>query len=120
MKNKKNEFEERLLSNASLDELIKIKMDQELSKEIEASQKKVKKQIIKNIKDVPKDKIFSKETVYKIFNRKTRSESYINGIQAESLIGLQNSVRENIRKGLMDAFSTDSALIRFEYCKTDE
>jgi len=52
--------------------------------------------------------------VYKYFNRNTKCESFINGIQAEALIGLQNNIREKMLKGELNAFTTDDAYIKFD------
>lgn len=109
-----NEIEQRLLSQASLDELIKIKMEEELKAELEKAKEKPKKKIITDISKVPVELIFSKEAVYKLFNRENKTETFINGIQAESMLGLQNNIREKIKSGQMDAFSTDKAYVKFE------
>lgn len=106
--------EQKLLSHASLDELIKMKMEEELKAEFEKAKQKPQKQTITDISKVPTELIFSKKAVYKIFNRINKTETYINGMQAESMLGLQNSVREKIKCGQMDAFSTDGAYVKFE------
>lgn len=115
MKNKDNE--ERLLSQASLDDLIKMKMEEELKAEFQKSKQTPKKEIVKDISKVPEDLIFSKKSVFKMFNRISKSETYLNGIQAEALIGLQTNVREKIRLGQMDAFSTEDVYVKFEYAE---
>lgn len=113
-KKETNEIEQRLLNQASLDELIKIKMEEELKAELEKANEKPKKKLITDISKVPTNLIFSKESVYRLFNRNSKTETYINGIQAEAMLGLQNNIREKIKLGQMDAFSTDSAYIKFE------
>ena len=115
MKKDEKELEERLLSHASLDELIKMKMEEEIKTEFEKSNHKPKKVKITDISKVPTPLIFSKSAVYKMFNRINKSETYLNGIQAEAMTGLQSNVREQIKDGKMDAFSTDSAYVKFEY-----
>lgn len=107
-------LEQRLLSHASLDELIKLKMEEELKSELEKAQEKPKKQIITEISKVPIELIFSKEAVYRLFNRNNKTETYINGIQAEAMLGLQNNIRDKVKSGQMDAFSTDNAYVKFE------
>lgn len=109
-----NELEQRLLKSASLDELIKMKMEEELQIEIDKSKEKLEKQVITAISQVPTHLIFSKQSVYKIFNRVTKTETYINGLQAEAMLGLQTAIRGKIKAGEMDAFSTDTAYIKFE------
>lgn len=114
MKKEINEAEQRLLGNASLDELIKMKMEEELQEEFKKSKEKIEKQIITDISNVPTELIFSKQAVYKVFNRMTKTETYINGLQAEGMLGLQTSIREKIKSGQMDAFSTNNAYVKFE------
>lgn len=114
MKKPINDYEQRLLSHASLDELIKMKMEQELQAELEKLNDKPKKQVITDIAKVPKELIFSKRAVFKIFNRINKTETYLNGLQAEAMLGVQNAVREKIRSGQLDVFSTDNAYVKFE------
>lgn len=114
MKQKANEQEQRLLNQTSLDDLIKMKMEEELKAEFAKANEIPKKQIITDISKVPMGLIFSKQSVYRIFNRISKTETYINGLQAESMLGLQNSIREKVRTGQMDAFSTGDAYVKFE------
>lgn len=114
MKKDENELEQKLLGHASLDELIKIKMEEELKAEFEKAKEAPKTKVINDISKVPQYLIFSKHAVYKIFNRINKTESYINGLQAEAMLGLQNTIREKIKSAQMDAFSTDSAYVKFE------
>lgn len=114
MKNKDNDIEEMLLNNASLDELIKMKIEKEFKNELKQAQQKPEKKIITDISQVPKSLIFSKAAVYRLFNRNTKQETFINGMQAESLIGIQHSIREKMSKGLISAFTTDDAYVKFE------
>ena len=111
----RNYSEEALFSNMTLDELIKVKMEKELQKEILAKTEIPKKTMITEISKVPKNKIFAKNAVYEIFNRQTHQKSYINGIQAEALIGIQESVREKLENGIVDAFATDEVFVKFAH-----
>lgn len=115
MKKSEHDIEERLLSHASLDELIKRKMEEEIKTEFEKSKQTPKTTIITDIAKAPTHLIFSKCAVYKMFNRINKSETYLNGVQAEALTGLQSNVREKIKAGEMDAFSTEGAYVKFEY-----
>ena len=115
MKNNEKDLEERLLSHTSLDDLIKMKMEEEIRAEFEKSNQKQQMVMITDISKVPTHLIFSKSAVYKMFNRINKSETYLNGVQAEAMTGLQSNIREQIKDGKMDAFSTDSAYIKFEY-----
>ena len=112
MKNK--DKEEMLLNNISLEDLIKMKIEKEFMEDLKKSKEKPKKKVYKDIKKVPQSMIFSKEAVYKYFNRNTKCETYINGIQAEALIGVENQIREKMLKGELSAFTTEDAYIKFD------
>lgn len=114
MKKESDEIEARLLNHASLDELIKIKMEEELKTEIEKAKEQPKIETITDISKVPQNLVFSKQAVYRMFNRINKTETFLNGFQAEAMIGLQNAIREKMKSGQMDAFSTESAYIKFE------
>ncbi len=114
MKEKKEDIEQMLLNNMSLDELIKMKIEKEFKSEIAKVKKAPEKKVITDISKVPQNKIFSKSAVYRMFNRKTKTETFINGVQAEALLGIQNSVREKIYRGELGAFTTDDAYVKFE------
>ena len=111
---KNNDAEALLLNSTSLEDLIKMKIEKEFMNDLKNLKEKPKKQVITEIKNVPKDKIFSKYSVYQYFNRKTGCETLISGIQAEALIGLQNNIREKMLKGELSAFTIDDAYIKFE------
>lgn len=121
---KKNEsdLEQRLLNHASLDDLIKMKMEEELMAEFAKAKanEKPRTKIITDISQVPKHLIFSKKAVYKIFNRINKTETYLNGLQAEAMLGVQLAIREKILSGQMDAFATDTAYIKFEKVECQE
>jgi hypothetical protein len=114
MTKQSNDAEQRLLNHASLDELIKMKMEEELNAELEKARIKPEIKIITDISNVPENLIFSKRAVYKLFNRINKVETYINGLQAEAMLGLQTANRAKIKAGQMDAFSTDCAYVKFE------
>ncbi len=111
---KNNNAEERLLNNASLEDLIKMKIEREFMNDLKKSREKKALKTYTNIKDVPSEKIFSKMSVFRYFNRQTMCETFVNGIQADALIGLQNDVREKMLKGELSAFTTDDAYVKFE------
>lgn len=111
---KNSDAEALLLSNASLEDLIKMKIEKEFMNDLKKSKEKPIPKTYTNIKDLPKDKIFSKYSIYKFFNRKTGCETFINGIQADALIGLQTNVRSKMLEGELNAFTTDDAYIKFE------
>ena len=82
--------------------------------DLKKSKEKPKKREYTDIKDVPKDKIFSKSSVFRCFNRNTKCETFINGVQADAYIGIQDAVRKKILSGELSAFTTDDAYIKFE------
>ncbi len=111
---KNSNAEERLLNNASLEDLIKMKIEKEFMEDMKKSKNKTIPKIYTNIKNVPPDKIFSKYAIFKYFNRHTKCETYVNGVQADGILGIQNSIREKMLKGELNAFTTDDAYVKFE------
>ena len=117
MKNKDEDIEEMLLGSASLDDLIRKKIESEFQDEMKKAQEKKlnrERKIYTKISEVPKDYIFSKDAVFKYYNRHNKLETYINGIQADALLGLQNNTRVKILNGELSTFSTDDAYVKFE------
>lgn len=111
---KNNDAEALLLNSTSLEDLIKMKIEKEFLSDLHKAKQAITKKKIENLKDVPSDKIFSKFTVFRCFNRSTGCETFINGIQAEGLIGIQNNVREKMLSGELNAFTTDEVYVKFE------
>ncbi len=117
MKNK--DKEEMLFSSASLEDLIKMKIENELNEELAKSNVKPSRKVYTDIKDVPQYLIFSAKATYKLFNRRNKTETFINGLQAEALIGTEHAVREKVYAGKLSAFATDEAYVKFEKaCET--
>ena len=115
MNNKKQLVEDALLSGKSLDELIKMKMKEEIKSAFQKISTKFEKKRITDLKSVPKEYVFSKNSVFKKFNKRNNTISYINGIQAEGLLGLDDNSREKLQRGDIEVFSTDNAFVKFEY-----
>ena len=120
MKNSEDNIEGRLLKGASLDKLIKMKMEEALKQELEKARKAPKIKKITDIESVPTDMIFSKEAVYKLFNKVSKIETFINGIQAEALLGLQSAMRSKIKQKEADAFSTSDSFVKFEHIELED
>lgn len=120
MKEKDEDIEQMLLYNASLDDLIKARIEKEFKEAEEKSKRKTETVTLTDISKVPKDLIFSKKSVFKVFNRNTKTETYINGIQAESMLGVQTTVREKMKNGETSSFATDDAFVKFEKVTIDE
>ena len=117
MASKNDDIEEMLLSGTSLDDLIRMKIEAEFKDEIKKSKEqkaKQQKREYTKINEVPKEYIFSKDAVYKFYNRNTKLETYINGVQAEALLGHQYNIRNKILNGEMSTFSTDNAYVKLE------
>ena len=112
----KKQIEDILLSETSFDEIIKKKMEEEIAQEAK-SQKDKEKKLVSDIKLVPKDLIFSKYSTFRVFNRVNKTQSLINGLQAEALLGLQKSVYEKLKNAEIDAFSTENEYVKFENTK---
>jgi superfamily II RNA helicase len=117
MENK--DTEEMLFSNASLEDLIKMKIENELNEELTKLNTKPSYKVYTDIKDVPRELIFSAKATYKLFNRRNKTETFINGLQAEALIGTEHAIRAKVSTGELSAFATDDAYVKFEKaCET--
>lgn len=85
-----SDMEKMLISGKSIDELIQMKIQEDYKSLREEIKKTPKIEKITDISKVPMSLIFSKAAVYKVFNKTTRTESLINGIQAESMRDFRN------------------------------
>lgn len=110
-----DDIENALLSNSTLDELIKKKISDEIDKEISDSKNARHNTKIEDFKKLAKEAIFSKSAIYKVFNRLTKQESFINGQQAESLIGIDPNIREKLVSQDDDSFLTGDYYVKFHY-----
>ena len=106
------DMEQVLLNNATLDELIKMKIEQEFM--AEKPKTKIAQKVVTDLKEVPKEVIFSKDSVFRVYNRLSKTETFINGMQADAMIGAQTGIREKFFDKVLTAFSTDDAYIKFE------
>lgn len=112
MKNSK-EIEEKLLSDNSLNDLINKKLEEEVLKEMEESKQPKELIVIEDFSQVPEKKVFSKQTIYKVFNRKHKTENYLNGIQTDGLIGIRKDIRNNLLAKNTDNFSVNDYYVKF-------
>ena len=115
MERKKQIIETALLSGKSINELIKIKMQEEIKNTFEKVHKVPQKVKVFDIKEIPSKILFSKNTVFKKYNKENDTISYINGIQAEGMLGLDDISRKKLLSGEIEVFSTDNSFIKFEY-----
>ena len=106
------DIEKALLNNASLDELIKMKIEQEFTKR--PKKKTTGKKVVTDLKDVPPEKIFTKASVFHVYNRHYGTETFIDGVQADAMIGIQSGIREKFLNKTLTTFSTDDAYVKFE------
>lgn len=115
MKKEQSLAEDALLSGDTLENLIKKKMEEEVNIAFAQKIKKIFRTKITDIKQIPNGKLFTKDSVFKCFNKNNQSIAYINGIQAEALLGLNSSAREKLVSGETDVFSTANSYVKFEY-----
>lgn len=113
-----SDVEKMLLTGKSIDELIQMKIQQDY-KELQERAKNVPKiRKVTNISELSKNLIFSKSSVYKVFNKINQTESLINGIQAEAMLGMQETVKSAILAGKINAFIAGDSYVEFMYAKT--
>ena len=55
-----------------------------------------------------------------MFNRTNGMQTNINGLQAEALLGVQNSLREKMLNGEAGSFAADDCYVKFEQVTVDE
>lgn len=110
-----NDKENMLLSGKSLDELIQLKIQEDYKKAHINALKMPEIKKITNIKTLPTEKIFSKNTFFKVFNKTSMTESIINGVQAEALLGMQESTRKSLLSGDITTFISGDAYAEFLY-----
>lgn len=106
------DMEKLLLNKHSLDDLIKMQIEEEFYTKQETTTKKNK--IITDITQLKPNQIFNKSSVFKFFNRKNKTETFIDGVQAEAIIGSETEIKEKFMDGSLSAFATDDAFIKFE------
>ncbi len=112
-----SDMEKMLLTGKSIDELIQMKIQEDYKSIQKEAKKKHKVEKIVDIAKVPRTLIFSKASIYKVFNKNTRVESLINGVQAEAMIGLQETVRDALFNGKIKAFVAGDVYVEFMYAR---
>lgn len=106
------EIEKLLLDESAYDKLMKSKIEFEFTKELEQVKSKDHK-FITDIKKVPSGKLFTKDAVFEILNKTSKTKSYITGVQAEGFLGTKYTERENLLKGETDSFVNGNNFIKF-------
>ena len=107
--------EKMLLTGKSLEELIEMKIQEEYKSVMNTPLPSIKK--VTDCSQLKEKDIFSKNATFKVFNKTTRMESFINGVQAEGMIGLQPNVREALLAGKIRAFISGENYVEFLYSK---
>ena len=106
------EIEKILLNDESYEKFIHTKTEKEFTDILtkEANNKALE---ITDIKKVPKDLLFSKNAIYSVINKESKTKSYINGVQAEGFLGSQELLREKFITGQTDYFVSGGNYIKF-------
>src|SRR5574344_195925 len=107
------EIEQILLNDSNYEKFVNKKIEKEFTQEIESTQKKEEPKVITNISLVPKEKLFSKDATYIVMNKKSKTKSYINGIQTDGFLGSQKTLREKCKKAEVDYFSSGENYVKF-------
>jgi hypothetical protein len=110
MKKEDKEIEQILLNDDKYEQFIKTKTEKEFLKALE--EKTPAQNVITDIKQVPKDKLFCAKATYLVINKTSKTQSYINGIQAESYLVSLND-REKLLEGIIDSFVYGDYFIKF-------
>lgn len=107
-----NEIEQILLNDSEYEKITKAKLEQDFRKELNKKSYQNSK-IITDIKLVPKDKIFSKFTIFEVLNKVSKTSSKINGLQADGYLGKQNSDRIKLQSREIDSFVCGDKFVKF-------
>jgi len=107
------EIEKILLDDAAYNKLLKSKIEMEFTNELTNAELEKNKKEITDIKKAPKDKLFTKDAVFEIINKNSRTKSYINGVQAEGFLGTSYADRENLLSGISESFVSGNNYVKF-------
>ncbi len=106
------EIEKILLNDENYEKFINSKNEKDYIKVLEGEKKK-SELVITDIKKLPKDVLFSRESVFVVINKISRTKSYINGIQADGFLAGQNVLRDRLKSGATDSFISGNCYIKF-------
>ena len=107
-------LEEKLLSTDKVEKAIK----EAIQDEIAEAKKPRKELVITDIKEAPKNKVFDIHSAFTVFNRLNKTESILNGIQVDSLFGLNTAKRKQLEAGEISEVTINDYHIEFlEYRK---
>lgn len=110
------EIERILLNESTYGEFVKNKTEKDFVNEITISDNKRQTEIT-DFKLVPKDKLFSKDALFFVINKKSKTKSYINGLQAEGFLGGNNFARNKLLSGESDSFVAEDYFVKFKKIK---
>ena len=105
-----NEIEQILLNDSEYEKIKQAKLEQDFKNELKTCKSS---KIITDIKLVPKDKLFSKSTIYEVLNKSSKTYSKINGLQADGYLGKQNAERKKLQTGEIESFVSGDNFIKF-------
>ena len=108
---KDNDIEKLLLNDSNYEKAVKSHIEKEFKQTLKL--KKVKTNYITDVKSVPKNKLFSKFATFEVINKKSKTKSFINGLQAEGYLGSQVSDRQKLLSGQTDSFVSEDCFIKF-------
>ncbi|MBR1425244.1 hypothetical protein IJ579_06755 [bacterium] len=106
------EIEKILLNDKAYEKFLNTKIEKEFS-DITDKVSQVSQKTITDIKDVPVEMLFCKNTTYLVMNKESKTKSYINGIQAEGLLGTDNTQRKKLCSKEVDYFVSDNIYVKF-------
>ena len=110
---KNTDIEKILLNDAEYTQMVKAKIEQDFKQELNSVKKANSNYYVTDIKDAPKDKLFSKFAIYEVLNKNSKTKSYINGIQAEGYLATNTNDRNNLLSGESDSFVSGNYYIKF-------
>ncbi|HCB11346.1 MAG TPA: hypothetical protein DEO94_04250 [Cyanobacteria bacterium UBA11991] len=109
--NNDKDVEKILLNDENYENFIRKKTENDFKQILQESQSR-KKSVITDIKNVPKDKLFCKNSTYFVINRNSKTTSYINGMQAEAYLA-SSCEKEKFLKRITDYFVSQNLYIKF-------
>ena len=83
-----NEIEKQLLGNRAdtYETEVNSGLENEIAEARELKEKKLSPLKITDISKISPDKKYDKNTIYRVFNRKNKTETFVNGEQAENMV----------------------------------
>lgn len=108
-----NDIEQILLNNSKFEQAVKTKIEQDFNNELKIAKTSKKKSEITDIKEVPKEKLFTKYSTFEVINKNSKTKSYINGLQAEGYLGSNTTDRTKLLNGDSNSFVAGNLYVKF-------